>query len=71
MKQTRLNSFIESCSTVGSGFIVSLVATYYIFPLLGVRITFVQNFQIVSIMTIVSIIRVYIIRRFFNTRTKL
>jgi hypothetical protein len=69
MKQTKLNSFIESCSNVGSGFIVALLATYYIFPLLGVEITFAQNFQIVSIMTIVSIVRVYIIRRFFNKKT--
>lgn len=66
MKQTKINSFFESCTSVGSGFIISLLATYYIFPLLGVKITFAQNFQIVCIMTIISIIRVYIIRRFFN-----
>ncbi len=68
MKQTKKSSFFESCSSVGSGFIVALLAAYYIFPLLGVEITFVQNFQIVCIMTIISIIRVYIIRRFFNRR---
>ena len=68
MKQTKLNSFIESCLNVGSGFIISLIATYYIFPLIGVAITFVQNFKIVCIMTVISIARSYIIRRFFNKR---
>jgi hypothetical protein len=37
-----------------------------IFPLYDIDITLFQNVEIVMILTVTSIIRVYIVRRYFN-----
>ena len=66
MKQSKFHSFMESCITVGSGMIVALAIQLLIFPLYDIEITLFQNVQIVMILTVTSIIRVYIVRRCFN-----
>ena len=66
MKQSKFHSFMESCITVGSGMIVALAIQLLIFPLYDIEITLFQNVQIVMILTVTSIIRVYIVRRSFN-----
>jgi hypothetical protein len=68
MKQTRRSSFTESCFTVGSGFLISLIAMEILFPLYNIQTSFKTNIEIVCIMTIVSIMRTYIVRRCFNRR---
>ena len=66
MKQSKFYSFIEACTTVGSGMLVALAIQLLIFPLYDIQITMFENFQIVIIFTITSLLRVYIIRRCFN-----
>ena len=66
MKQSKFQSLIESIVTVGSGFFVALAVQLLIFPLYDIEITLFQNIQIVMILTVTSIIRVYIVRRCFN-----
>ena len=66
MKQSKFQSLIESFTTVISGFFVALIVQLLIFPLYDIEITLFENIQIVMILTVTSIIRVYIIRRFFN-----
>jgi len=66
MKQSKLQSFIESFTTVISGFFVALAVQLLIFPLYDIDITLFQNVEIVMILTVTSIIRVYIVRRYFN-----
>ena len=68
MKQSKFQSFIEACTTVGTGMLVALAIQLLIFPLYDIQITMFENFQIVIIFTITSLLRVYIIRRFFNKR---
>ena len=68
MKQNKFQSFIETCTSVGSGMLVALAIQLLIFPLYDIQITMFENFQIVIIFTITSLLRVYIIRRFFNKR---
>jgi hypothetical protein len=61
---------IESCANTAFGFIISVAASFLIFPLLGMASTPMQNLGAVLAFTIVSIIRNYIVRRAFNaTRT--
>jgi hypothetical protein len=61
---------IESLANTAFGFIISIAASFLIFPLLGVTTTAVQNIGAVVAFTVVSILRNYIIRRAFNaTRT--
>ena len=66
MKQSKLQSMIESFTTVISGFFVALAVQLLIFPLYDIDITLFQNVEIVMILTVTSIIRVYILRRYFN-----
>ena len=66
MKQSKFQSFIESFTTVISGFFVALAVQLLIFPLYDIEITLFQNVQIVMILTVTSLIRVYIVRRCFN-----
>ena len=70
MSQSKFHSFIEACTTVGSGMIVALAIQLLIFPLYDIDITLFQNVQIVMILTVTSIIRVYIVRRCFNKSKK-
>ena len=66
MKQSKFQSLIESVVTVGSGFFVALAVQLLIFPLYDIEISLFQNIQIVMILTITSVIRIYIVRRCFN-----
>ena len=70
MSQSKFHSFIEACTTVGSGMIVALAIQLFIFPLYDIRITMFENIQLVVIFTTTSLLRVYIIRRFFNRSKK-
>ena len=64
--QTRLQSLIEAWVNVIIGYIVALVAQLIVFPLYDLEVSFSQNLQIGLIFTVVSIVRSYLLRRFFN-----
>ena len=66
MKQSKFQSFIEACTTVGTGMLVALAIQLLIFPLYDIRITMFENIQLVVIFTTTSLLRVYIVRRCFN-----
>lgn len=67
--QSRLSSFIESLTNVAIGYFVALASQLVIFPLVGVEASFSQNLLIGAFFTVVSIVRSYIIRRWFNGLT--
>jgi len=67
MKQTRLESFLESCVNTASGFIVSYVFwVAVIVPVYDLPVTHAQNFIITCMFTVLSVARSYLWRRFFN-----
>lgn len=66
MKQSKLESLIESVITVGSGLIDAVIIQLLIFPLYDIEITLFENIQLATIFTSISIIRIYIIRRYFS-----
>lgn len=66
--QTRLGSFVESIINVIIGFIINYSANLLIFPLFGMHISAVNNFYLGCIYTIISVVRSYIIRRYFNSQ---
>lgn len=49
-----------------SGFIISLLVGHFVFPAFGFHVTPAQNFWIVCIFTVTSILRSYAWRRAFN-----
>jgi hypothetical protein len=65
MAQTKKQSLFESVVNVAVGFGVALLIQIIVFPLFGIIASFGENLAISAIFTIVSILRGYILRRFF------
>jgi hypothetical protein len=68
MNQTRLSSLIESLMNIAIGYSVALASQLVIFPLFGIHISLSTNIYIGLWFTLVSVIRSYIIRRWFNAK---
>lgn len=64
--QSRRLSLIETLCGVAIGFIVSVAASTVIYPWFGHAFTLTQNMGITVIFTVLSIVRGYGVRRFFN-----
>jgi membrane protein implicated in regulation of membrane protease activity len=71
MSQSKTHSIIEQVLNVGSGWLLSLLVwTFLIAPIYELDTTFMQNMEITIIFTMISIVRGYIWRRFFNRITE-
>jgi hypothetical protein len=68
MNQTRLGSLIEVCLNIIIGFGINWVANLVILPMYGFQITGGQAFSMGLIFTAISVVRGYVIRRWFNAR---
>ncbi len=66
MKQSKLMSMLESIINIVVGFGISLTAQAFFLPLLGVEVSFHQNLMFALIMTVISIVRSYCLRRVFE-----
>ena len=64
--QSRAMSFVESVANVVIGYIVAILAQFAIFPLFGIHIPASEHLQIGLLFTLVSLVRSYVLRRFFN-----
>ena len=71
MEQTRIGSLIESVMNIVIGYSVALASQLVIFPMFGIHIPFTDNLWIGLWFTVISLIRSYIIRRWFNARMRL
>lgn len=68
MNQTRIGSLIEACINTAIGFAVSIVLSLIVYPMFGHSFTLAQNVGITVIFTVASIVRSYVVRRWFNAR---
>ena len=68
MNQTRIGSLIEAVVNTCIGFAINFSANMLIFPLFGFHITAGANFTLGLIYTVISVLRSYFIRRFFNAK---
>ena len=66
--QTRLQSLIEVAANVASGFVVAWLTGLWVYPLLGYHVSAGTNTTITVIFTVVSVVRSYLWRRWFNYR---
>lgn len=64
--QTRKQSLFETVLNTAIGYVISLAAQLAIFPLFGIRVPFHSNLAIGAAFTVVSIVRGFYVRRFFN-----
>jgi len=67
MNQTKIESLLETFLNIGSGFVLSLFLWVFIVaPIWNIQVAMSDNFMITCLFTVVSIIRSYFWRRFFN-----
>ncbi|WP_420868162.1 DUF7220 family protein [Collimonas pratensis] len=66
MSQSRRGSLVESVSNVFIGYGINFALNLALFPLFGWHISLHQNFVLGTIYTVVSLVRSYVIRRFFS-----
>lgn len=68
MSQSRLSSFIEAMINIIIVFGINFTANALVFPLFGWQISTADNFLLGAIYTVISLVRSYTIRRWFNAR---
>ena len=68
--QTKIQSLVEAVANTLSGLVLAFIVNMLLMGAAGVTATPRQNLLIVGGHTIVSVIRSYVVRRFFNKRTK-
>ena len=69
--QSKKQSLIESLTSTTIGIIIGIVLNLTILPIFGYPVSLSDSLWISIIFTIVSIIRSYIIRRWFNSKEEL
>lgn len=67
--QSRLSSLIESFTNIAIGLLINTTAQHVLFPLWDIHISVSENLQIAMAFTVISLIRSYTIRRWFNKKT--
>lgn len=68
MRQSRKHSFIESIVNVVIGYGVAVGSQIIIFPFFNIHVPLSDNILIGIWFTVISIIRSYLLRRFFTKR---
>ncbi len=66
--QTKKHSLIEAITNTAIGFVISFASTFLIFPVMGIKTSIGGNLIITIYFTVISIIRSYVVRRWFNKK---
>ena len=66
--QTKKQSLIETLTSVFVGWLIGVILNLTILPLFDYNITVIDSLWVSLIFTVVSVIRSYTIRRFFNSK---
>lgn len=64
--QSKLGSFVEACANIAVGFMINFTANMIVLPWFGFDITASKAFGIGIVFTVISLVRSYVIRRWFN-----
>lgn len=70
LMQSKKESFIETLTSVFVGWLIGVILNMLVLPLFDYNITVVDSLWVSLIFTVVSVIRGYVIRRFFNSKEK-
>jgi hypothetical protein len=68
MNQTRIQSLIEALMNTAIGFSINFCANLLIFPHFGFNISLGANFMLGLLYTVISVVRSYCVRRWFNSK---
>jgi hypothetical protein len=67
MNQSKVESLIESAVNIFIGYGVALASQLIVFPMVGINVPLSTNICIGAWFTIISLVRGYMIRRWFNS----
>lgn len=68
--QSKKQSLIETLTSVFVGWLIGVILNMLVLPLFDYNITVIDSLWVSLIFTVVSVIRGYVIRRFFNSKEK-
>jgi putative flippase GtrA len=68
MNQSKLASFYEALANTLVGYFLSLAVQLIVYPMFGARFTLGDNLLIGLIFLVVSLVRGYVLRRWFNAK---
>ena len=68
--QSKKESLIETLTSVFVGWLIGVILNLTILPLFDYNITVVDSLWVSLIFTVVSVVRGYLIRRFFNSKER-
>ena len=68
--QSKKDSLIESLTSTTIGWLIGVILNLTVLPLFDYNITVVDSLLVSLIFTAVSVIRGYVIRRWFNSKEK-
>ena len=66
--QTKTQSLIESITNIAIGYGVAIASQLAVFPLFNINVTIQDNLMIGLYFTAISLVRSYVVRRYFNKR---
>lgn len=69
--QSKFQSLIESFINILIGYVTAILSQLLIFPLFNINLPIQDNLLIGLYFTLISLVRSYTIRRFFNKRVSL
>ena len=64
--QSRFDSFLETTANIAIGYLVAILSQLLIFPHFGINLPLSSNLLIGGWFTLISFLRGYILRRWFN-----
>ena len=67
MSQSKLGSFVEAVMNTFIGYWISFALQLVVYPAFGAKFSIMQNLWIGLIFMVASLVRSYVIRRWFNT----
>ena len=68
--QTKKQSLIETLTSVFVGWLIGVILNLTVLPLFDYNITVVESLLVSLIFTVISVVRGYLIRRFFNSKER-
>ena len=68
--QSKKDSLIESLTSTTIGWLIGVILNLTVLPLFDYNITVIDSLWVSLIFTVVSVIRGYVIRRWFNSKEK-
>lgn len=70
MEQSKRGSLIEAWANIAIGYFVALLSQIAVFPMFGIHVPLSTNLWIGAWFTAISLVRSYVIRRWFNARLR-